>query len=510
VETVVENLGMREPANYEIRQLTLRDMLGPLFRNWRIVLVTYCVISVLAIVAAWGWANHYYVATMQVIVARERSEPTVSGQQENVVVGNEPAITADEVASEIALLQGRDMLQEVGRVCGLAKHDTSDLDSLNKSDSHDLEVKNTQALERATKALSANLRVEAQKMSRVIDVQYGQMGAPETPACVLQTLGKLYLEKHLRLQRPAGTFDFFSEETKKYEQALADSEIRLANFSRSEGVAAPDILRANMAQQLVAAQASLYQARQMIAADQQRIENLKKQMVETPPRSSTAEASNSANILLQQLQSSMLASQIKRIQLLAKYDPSYPPVKEADAEIAETEEAIHKAEESQYRNTTTDRDPTFEYLREDRARTEADLAAQQAAAAELLNTIHGMRSELVSLDEKAVKQAALVRETKTNEGNYLLYLTKREQERTSDALDDKRIANVAIAVPAAIPVLPAHNPNSIMLAGFFFAVLGGIGAGYFAELIDPSFRTPAEVEEMLKITVLAAVPKEAA
>jgi hypothetical protein len=31
-----------------------------------------------------------------------------------------------------------------------------------------------------------------------------------------------------------------------------------------------------------------------------------------------------------------------------------------------------------------------------------------------------------------------------------------------------------------------------------------------AELMDPSFRTPAEVEEMLKITVLAAVPKEAA
>jgi len=504
------NPDTKKSGVYEMRQLTLRDMVGPLFRKGRVVMVTFCSIAVLAIWAAFGWANHYYVATMQVVVERERSEPAVSGQQENFVVGNERVVTTEEVASEIALLQGRDMLQEVTRTCQLVKQDSSDPDFLNKSDSHDLELKNAQALERATKSLAASLRVEAQKLSRVIDVQYGQVGAPETPACVLQTLGKLYLEKHLRLQRPAGTFEFFAEETKKYQEALADSEIRLANFSKSEGVAAPEIVRADMAAQLVAARASLYQARQMIAADRQRIENLKTQMAGTSPRSSTAEASNSANILLQQLQSSLLASQIKRIQLLTKYDPSYPLVKEVDAEIAKTEEAIDRAEDARYVNTTTDRDPTYEYLREDQAKTEADLASQRATAAELLNTIQGMQSDMVNLDEKAVKQAALLREAKANEGNYLLYLTKREQERTSDALDEKRIANVAIAVPASVPVLPAHNPNSILLAGLFFAVLGGIGAGYFAELIDPSFRTPAEVEEMLKITVLAAVPKEAA
>ena len=210
------------------------------------------------------------------------------------------------------------------------------------------------------------------------------------------------------------------------------------------------------------------------------------------------------------MQSSLLASQVKRIQLVTKYDPSYPLVKEVDEEIAQTQQAINQAEDVKYVNTTTDRDPTFEYLREDQAKTEADLASHQATATELLNTILGMQSKMMSLDEKAVKQAALVRETKANEGNYLLYLTKREQERTSDALDDKRIANVAIAVPAEVPALPAHNPYSLMIAGFFFAALGGIATGYLAELIDPSFHTPAEVEELLKITVLAAVPKEAA
>jgi uncharacterized protein involved in exopolysaccharide biosynthesis len=107
-----------------------------------------------------------------------------------------------------------------------------------------------------------------------------------------------------------------------------------------------------------------------------------------------------------------------------------------------------------------------------------------------------------------VQQAQLLREAKANESNYLLYLNKREQERTSDALDQKRIANVAIAVPATVPVLPAHSPFKVTFLGFVLAMVGGIGAGYLAELMDPSFRTPAEVAEFLNISVVTSVPRQ--
>ena len=449
---------------------------------------------------------------MQVVASRERSNPKVTGEQNAAVEENGLGVTSDGmVVSEVALLQGRDLLEDVVRTCNLTKpaHPAAVLAAGLKPVSEGMEAIDTKELERATNILASKLRVDAQKTSRIIDVKYGTSGSPETPACVLQTLGKLYLAKHLMLQRPAGTFDFFAAETERYEQALAESETRLANFGKNEGVAAPEIMRTDMAQQLVASNASLYQARQAIAADLHRLDDIRKQMSETPSRSSTVETSDSANLLLEQLQSSLLAAEVKKIQLLAKYDPSYPLVLEADAEIDETKKAIADADEAKYVNSSTDRDPTFEYLRQDKAKTEADLASEQATVAELNNTVHAMQSEMVSLDAKAVKQGALLREAKANEANYLLYLTKREQERTSDALDEKRIANVAIAVPAEVPALPSRSPISILIPGFFLAVLGGIGAGYLAELMDPSFRTPAEVEEMLNISVLAAVPKQA-
>jgi uncharacterized protein involved in exopolysaccharide biosynthesis len=503
----MEKTNIKKLTGYDTPRLTLRDMLSPLFRHRLAVTMTFSSIFLVSILVAWVWANHYYVATMQVLVGRERLDTAVTPQPTAAVQETNRVVTTYDVDSEVTLLQGRDMLRQVAQTCKLAKGGAS---LWGIFDFRDPDVKKAAVLESATKRLAGSLKVESQKTSRVIEVRYGSTDSPETTACVLQTLGKLYLERHLRLQRPAGALEFFAQETDKYQRALAESESKLVKFSKMERIAAPEILRTDLAQELIAAQANLHHTHQAIAANRQRIENVKAQMAVTPSRSFTIEASISANLLLDQLHSTLLAAQLKRTQLMMKYDPSYPLVKEVDAEIVETKEAIAAAERAKYINTSTDRDQTFEYLRQDQAKTEADLAAEEAKAAALETSIHDMQLQMVNLDAKAVKQAGLLREAKANEGNYLLYLTKREQERTSDALDEKRIANVAVAVPAEVPVLPAHSPLSIMFAGFWIALLAAICAGYVAELADSSFRTPSEVEELLNVTVLAAVPKKVA
>src|SRR5215467_4098174 len=502
----MEKATRRKSVGYETPSLTLRDMLRPLFRHRLVVTLTFSGIFLASILVASVWAKHYWVATMQVVVGRERLEPAVTSQPTAAVQETSKAVMVDDVDSEVALLQGRDMLREVAQTCQLVGNGSSFWDKL---DSRDPAVRRAAALESATKTLAVSLKVEAQKTSRLIDLRYGSTKSPETAACALQTLGKLYLEKHLRLQRPAGALEFFTQQTDKYRHALAQSEGELVKFSKTGGIAAPEILRADLAQQLTGSEGNLHQTRQAIAAHKQRIENIKAQMAVTPSRTSTTESSISPNLLLDQLHSSLLASQLKRTQLLMKYDPSFPLVKEAEQEIAETKDAIAAAEQAKYVNSTTDRDQTFEYLRQDLARTEADLASEEARAFALQSSIRDMQMQMVNLDAKSVQQSALLREAKANEANYLLFLTKREEERTSDALDDKRIANVAIAVPADVPVLPARNPMAIVLAGFLGAILAAIGAGYLAELTDPSFRSPSEIEEVLNIPILAAVPKRA-
>jgi uncharacterized protein involved in exopolysaccharide biosynthesis len=323
-------------------------------------------------------------------------------------------------------------------------------------------------------------------------------------------LGKLYLQKRLQLQRPPGSSQFFAEQTEKYGKELADTENRLVQFSHDEQVAAPDVLRTDLAQQLAVATASLYSTQQAIAADQNRLADLQRQLANTPERITTQQISNSAMTLLQQLEASLLAAQVKRRELLTKYNPSYPLVVQTDEEIASTQKAIEKARSFNYMNQTTDQNPTFEYLHADYAKTQADLASQKATAAAAKASINRMHQQLVSLDAQSVKQGALIREQKANEANYLLYLNKREQERAADALDARSIADVSIAVPAVPPALPAINPLLAGVGGFVLAMLAAIAAGFLAERMDPSFRSPVEVSDTLNIPVLASLPRQAA
>jgi uncharacterized protein involved in exopolysaccharide biosynthesis len=493
----------RNTSGKAIQEATLRDILTPLFRRRRLLILCFCGVFLGAIATSVILSSRYE-AQMDILVNRDRMDPVVTTEQFSQTAPVAPPVTEEEINSEVQLLQSGDLLKEVVLANKLQDVEKDSIWSkLTPKRDEDTYVA------KAVEHLGKKLKVDAVKKTNMIQVTY-QSTDPQLAYGVLNTLSTVYLQKHVAVQRPAGSYDFFAKETDKYQKALQESEIRLADFGRVEGSAAPDVVRTDLGQQVATSIAALHQAQQAASADEQRIRNEEAQLKATPARSATLEASNAADVLLQQLQANLLAAQLKRTQLAMKYDPSYPLVQEADQEIAETQAAIKEAEKTKYMNQTTDRDPIYELLRADIAKTSADLASQKATASAVAQSIDSMNLKMVDLDQKAVKQADLIRETKANEANYLLYLSKREQEKTSDALDQKRIANVAIALPPSVPVLPAYSALLVLLIGFLLAVCVAAGAAFVAEYLDPSFRTPDEVMNILKMPVLASMPKKVA
>lgn len=487
---------------------TVRDLLTPLFRHKGAVFSVFVIVLGLSLYFVWSVVAHYYVASMQIVVQQHRTDPSISAGQTGAIMNTSHGVSPDQISSEMALLKGGDMLRSVAAKCGLANENGFSPSELFFP--KDPERRKAAKFEKAALSLQKSVKAEAAKVSDVIEVSYGRVGDPQTPACVLQNLGNLYLQKRLQLQRPPGSSKFFAEQTEKYGKDLADVEKQMAQFSQDQGVAAPDVLKTDLAQQLSLAIASLNTTRQAIAADEHRLADISRQLATTPDRITTQQISNSAMTLLQQLEASLLAAQVKRRELLTKYEPTYPLVVQTDEEIATTQKAIEKAKSLNYVNETTDQNPTSEFLHQDYAKTQADLASQKATAAATKASIEGIQRQLVTLDGQALKQGALMREAKANEANYLLYLNKREQERAADALDARNIADVAIAVEATPPALPAVNPLLAGLGGLVLAIMAAITTGFIAEKIDSSFRTPMEVSETLQVPVLASLPKQAA
>ncbi len=481
---------------------TLRDLLAPLFRRKRAFAYTFGGVMLGTVLAAFI-SNSTHKATMEILVNDQRSDPTVTAQ--STQGQGAPAPVGDSIiGSEIELLKSPDLLHGVVIANKLQDRERKSFTAfLHPGASDDWYVA------RAVQHLGSKLGTQQVTKTSMIQVDYSSAN-PQLAYSVLDTLSKLYLAKHNAVRRPAGSYTFFAEEADKYQKALVASEARLADFTKSTGIASPDVQRTDLAQHVANAVAALESARQVIAADKRKLEDVTTRMKGVPERSLAQQSTDSAQSLMQQLQANLLAAQLKKTQLLMKYEPGYPLVQEANQEVAETEAAIASATKQQYVNQTTDRDPTYELMREDVAKTQADLAFQQATAGGLEKSIHGLQIQMVDLDQKALVQADLNREVKANEANYLLYVSKREQERTSDALDEKRIANVSIAVPPVLPILPLIGPALIIFCGIVLACFIGAGTAFLAEYLNPSLRTPAEVFEVLRIPVLASVPKQTA
>jgi uncharacterized protein involved in exopolysaccharide biosynthesis len=482
---------------------TLRDLLVPLFRRKKLLTVIFSGLFLGSVLAALMFSSQHE-AKMEILVNQERLDPKVSSETTLPTPTAPPPVTDEQINSEVELLQSPDLLQQVVIANGLQNRERKGPLSRIFPQEEDAWY-----IAKATDHLGKRLRIAVVPKTNMIQVSY-KAADPHLAYAVMQKLSEFYLAKHLAAHRPQGSYAFFSSQTDKYRQALEESEARLADFGKESGVVAPDLVRAETAQQVVNATGALHAAQQAIAADKRRIEDVEARMKLTPDRSATLQITASAQTLLQQLHADLLAAELKKTQLLMKYDPSYPLVREAEQEIAQTQAAIADAAKQQYVNQTTDRDPTYELMREDIARARADLASQQATATALETTIQSLQQQMVDVDQKALRQSDLAREVKANEANYLLYLSKREQERTSDALDEQRIGNVAIAVPPTLPILPARSPVLVLLVGVMLAAFASTTAVFVAEYLNPALRTPDEVLEVLRIPVLASVPKQTA
>jgi succinoglycan biosynthesis transport protein ExoP len=482
---------------------TLRDLVAPFFRRKRMIVLTFCGVLLGTVFVAF-FASSLHQASMEILVNHERLDPLLTPESTQSA-GSPAPVTDAQVNSEIELLKSPDLLQQVVIA--------NNLQDLERKSLVSRMVHGTQNdawyVARAIQHLGSKLDIKLVTKTSMIQVSYTAQ-SPQRAYKVLDTLANRYLEKHLAVHRPQGSYVFFTSQAEKYQQALQESEARLADFSKKSGDAAPDLEKAAMAQEVINSVAALHEAQQKIAADKQRIQDQETRLKATPDRTATQQVSDSAQSLLQKLQGDLLDAEIKKSQLTLKYDPSYPLVQQADQDIAQIKAAIVAAGKLQYVNQTTDRDPTYELIREDIVKTRADLAAHQASATAIEDSIRGLQKQMVDLDQRALKQADLAREVKTNEANYLLYVAKREQERTSDALDEKRIGNVAIAVPPVLPILPSVSPVLVVLIGVVLAVFLSAGTAFVAEYLNPSLRTPAEVLEVLRIPVLASVPKQTA
>jgi len=469
---------------------TPRELAATLFRRPRLVGACFAFLllaTMLFVVFSARYESHFMV-----LLRRGRYDPVVSSQPASPMDFTRPDITEEELNSEVELLRDEDLLKQVVKLAGIVPASTPDSERPSE-------------IEHAVHKLSRRLDVEALKKSNLIQVSYKDT-SPERAARILAALSTLYTQRHTHLQRPPGEIQFFDQQTAAYEKRLHESESELVNFTRARGVASAALERDIALQKLGEADAAYRQTDQDRVETEHRIRALSEQIKLFPLRSVTLKRWADNPEVLEKMKTHLLELQLKRTELLTRFEPSYRLVQEVEKEITDTRASIGAEALTPVRDETTDKDPNYEWahMEMEKAQVEEDgLRARQSDAAVQVASLRKMTQQLQS---DSVDQQDLMRAAKADEDNYLLYLHKREEARIGDALDERRILNVAIVEPPVAPALPQHNIFVYFLLAFALAMAFSVGVAFTTEYYDPTVRTPREAQRLMEVPVLAWLP----
>jgi uncharacterized protein involved in exopolysaccharide biosynthesis len=344
------------------------------------------------------------------------------------------------------------------------------------------------------------------RRSNVISVNYVTTD-PHKAVEVLNALAAAYLEKHMEAHRSSGESDFFDQQAKQYKDGMNAAQEKLVDFTNGTGVVSAELQRDAALRQASDFDATAHQAHAAVIETEERIRALQGQLKTMAPRITTVVRTSDNAQLLEHLKSTLLALQLKRTELLTKYEPTYRLVQEVDQEIADTNNAINAEQAKPLRDETTDEDPNYLSVKTELTKAQADLDGLKARATAAASIAEQYRKSAQTLDQDGLVQQDLMRTAKTQAENYLLYAHKREEARISDALDRRRILNVAIAEQPIAPAFPNRSRVNFALLVLLLTGTFSLTTAFVVDFLDPSFRTPDELAFYLGTPVLASLPK---
>lgn len=431
------------------QQFSWVEIKATLKRRARLIALCFAALAAGAVAAVLA-APPTYEGEAKVLVKRDRADSVVSGAPE--AAANREELTEADLVSQAELIKSRDILERVASDAGLVDRVLAEEPSLDRQE----------ALAAATKALDEELAVTPIRRTWLIDIVYGSED-PRLTRNVLDTLVQQYLEKHLALHRPAGTHQFFAEQTHLARAQLDEAQARLVEFGRSHDVVSAGREKEKALDQLATFDTMRSEARALLAATTQQLTAIKSNLSAVPAQRRSEVRTTDAAGVVEEISARIITLELRRTELLQRFTPGYRGVLEIDEQLRAARAALDAARQNPIREETIADNPTHQWLDTERARVQAENAAIRARLASLSAAVGEYRNRAQALSTRELEQQDLLRRLKEAEDKYLLYARKQEEARISDELDKTRIANVVLAQAPAVSLEATRTPSLAML-----------------------------------------------
>ncbi|NIM98373.1 MAG: hypothetical protein GTO24_09935 [candidate division Zixibacteria bacterium] len=457
--------------------------------KWKISAVF--LVSVIAVTISTLMATPIYRASSKLLVKAGREDIYVSPATSSPAVVDRLR-DGGRVGAEIAILKNLNLVVDfVDRFGVGALYDYPDRTLKGKLFKENRE-REIPSVRQAQKSVLRNLEVSSVPNSNVFNVGF-TWPDPVIAADVVNQLVDLYLVKHLEVHTNPQTYALLRQQAENWEKKLREAENRVEIYKRRHSITSLPEQRTILLGRLSEAESQRRQTENEIQETLQMVATLETQL-----------SNLEQNVQLQQRvdqQSEALAD------LKAKLvDLELQGLKD---EISRVKEMIAEEETKKQVVVVSGKSPVRENLESDLVKAKATLGALKAKERNQRYQIGSYERDLLALEGLEKEMNELTRQVEITEENYKLYLTKFEEAKISESMDEQRIANVRVIAPA-VPIMQPIKPNKKLnvLAGGFLGLLTGIGIAFLIEFINPVYRTREDVDQFLGLPVLAILPKE--
>lgn len=502
------------------RSLTMRDLVYVLFRHkWKMLLFFTSVFCLFVLVTVTSSPIYRSEAKLLLKVGRESVtlDPTAStGPVMHVTQSR-----LSEINSEIEILRGRDLIEQVvdsigcdqlmmtSKAAGGGSSFKQQIKSLLSGPKKILKkclmVEPLSERKQVLLKVYDNLYVGADKDSNIIKISYTSK-SPEMARQVVSKLIELSLEKHIAAYRTPGSYEFFVEQTAHLKQKLKASEEQLKALKNRVGINSIDQQQKNLLDRIQMVEIEKNTAVSDLASSNAKVKSLAEAIAEIPQTTVLEETTGYPSSGADAMREELFRLQLEEQKLLKSFSEDSRNVQSIRREIARAQELLKK--EQDRTQVTKGLSRSYEELNLAMLTEKAEQVALREKLASLHQQFEAARQQLAPLNEAAIQIAELTRDIATQEANLRRYSENLEQARIDDAMESQRISNISVVQGATLPIQSIRPRRLLNLGlGLFLGAFGAILLAIVSELMDHTVKTPQDIEEKLNLPTLGYVPR---
>ena len=419
----------------------LVDFVRVLFKRWPTILSFFLatVITVVLISLIFSAPLYRTEAKLLLEIGKEHIfDPTLLTTDAGRPIIKYNTSQQTSLASEI--LQGHYLLDKVVRKIGYNTiYNLADLPDTT-IESNDQEI----LIEKAIIFLQEDIEVSSIPDSSLLNISF-ENEDPKVAAEVVNSLINLFVDRHLSIRKDEEKRVFYKEQASLLETKLQENEKSLQKIKHENGILSslPEEKRMLTEQQIkldALHGSTLIKIQEII----ERIARLQSQIGDTSDNPKA----------LATLNSTLLELQLEERKLLSNFNKKSSVVLNIRAQINSIQAKINKlGKGKRYGNTPSADGSLYERLQEELLKQDVELNALRATGQAQKTQLEQYRNKIINLDKMEMALDRQEEQILIDQKNYKIFLSKYEQTRISNAMDEEGITSIRVVEPAYVPLI---------------------------------------------------------